>query len=61
MSLVQSCPPGQILNVTLNKCEDCPVGTEAPGDVFMVDSWLSLPSGFYSDVLSNGNPSFCKE
>ncbi|EUB57196.1 hypothetical protein EGR_07945 [Echinococcus granulosus] len=56
----QSCPPGQVLNVALSGCEECPVGTAAPGDVFLVDNWSTLPSGFYSDVLTSRDPSACK-
>ncbi|KAL5103468.1 Endosome/lysosome-associated apoptosi and autophagy regulator family member 2 [Taenia crassiceps] len=40
---------------------NCPVGTEAPGDVFMVNYWPHLPDGFFSDVLSNNDPSACKD
>ena len=51
--LAQTCPPGHALDVNSNKCKKCSPGTAAPGDIFEVNYWASLPSGFYSDILAD--------
>uniref|UniRef100_A0A5K3EM10 MRH domain-containing protein n=1 Tax=Mesocestoides corti TaxID=53468 RepID=A0A5K3EM10_MESCO len=55
----QKCPVGQALNLTSNICEDCPVGTSAPGDVYEVNYWSVLPKGFYSDVFHSSSKKSC--
>ncbi|KAM7540976.1 hypothetical protein Aperf_G00000026066 [Anoplocephala perfoliata] len=52
-SCTETCKPGYYLSVETNNCELCPEGTAAPGYVYEINTWPSMPTEFYSDVLSN--------
>ncbi|VDL61745.1 unnamed protein product [Hymenolepis diminuta] len=56
-----TCKPGHYLNVENNKCELCPIGTAAPGNVYVVNSWTKMPSQFFSDVLTSDVHTDCSE
>lgn len=59
--LAITCKPGNYLIVENSTCELCPVGTAAPGNVYVVNSWTKMPSQFFSDVLTNDVHSDCSE
>ncbi|KAM7541056.1 hypothetical protein Aperf_G00000026042 [Anoplocephala perfoliata] len=57
----KTCEPGHFLSGETNNCELCPEGTAAPGYIYEINTWPSMPDKFYSDVLNNDASVNCSE